>query len=373
MISRAWFHNFKAIEKMSIDLGRLTILVGPNGSGKTSVLEGIHLLAEAIHPASTSRWVRTKRFESIARKKSDGHVYLEMDVSTSTGRGMIEIDAPKESWMDALKLKPRYTWACFPGYETEALDEDSGSPQSLMDMLRSAMLIRLEASKLAIPSYSDLPVPKVLSDGEGLASAIAYLIISEPERLEHIAGQLRRLFPSVRKIRAERARAILEVIEEHDPDKGTRVFRQPVWGYHVLLDTIHADGIPLSQASEGITLALGLLAILHSQQAPRVLLWDDIDKAFHPKAQQDLIPLIRDILKEIPELQIVGTTHSPYLLDALSYDEVRVMAMQENGALVCAPLTEHPAYEKWKDDVKPGELWMSRMEKWVHEKAGVKE
>src|SRR6516162_9327724 len=45
MITRAKFQNFKALRDVEITFdSQLTVLVGPNGSGKTSVLEGIQFL-----------------------------------------------------------------------------------------------------------------------------------------------------------------------------------------------------------------------------------------------------------------------------------------------------------------------------------------
>src|SRR5258708_7199652 len=45
MIRRATFRNFKALRQVEIDFERFTVLVGPNASGKTSVLEGLRLLS----------------------------------------------------------------------------------------------------------------------------------------------------------------------------------------------------------------------------------------------------------------------------------------------------------------------------------------
>ena len=47
MITHASFRNFKALRSVDIDLQRLTVIVGPNGSGKTSILEGLELVALA--------------------------------------------------------------------------------------------------------------------------------------------------------------------------------------------------------------------------------------------------------------------------------------------------------------------------------------
>jgi len=48
-------------------------------------------------------------------------------------------------------------------------------------------------------------------------------------------------------------------------------------------------------------------------------------------------------MREFPELQIIATTHSPYLLDQLRPEEVRLLALDEAGRSVCGSLTAHPA------------------------------
>jgi len=39
--------NFKCINELLIELSPLTVFVGPNGSGKTSILEAIALFAQS--------------------------------------------------------------------------------------------------------------------------------------------------------------------------------------------------------------------------------------------------------------------------------------------------------------------------------------
>ena len=40
MISEISIKNFKSIEDLSLPLGRVTVLIGENGSGKSNILEG---------------------------------------------------------------------------------------------------------------------------------------------------------------------------------------------------------------------------------------------------------------------------------------------------------------------------------------------
>ena len=48
MIERASFRFFKSLRDVDFDLDRLTVIVGPNGSGKTSILEGLYLLSRCV-------------------------------------------------------------------------------------------------------------------------------------------------------------------------------------------------------------------------------------------------------------------------------------------------------------------------------------
>ncbi|MFL5349304.1 MAG: AAA family ATPase, partial [Hyalangium sp.] len=50
MIHRLTLKNFKGIESAELDLERLTVIVGPNASGKTTVLQALHLLLALSNP-----------------------------------------------------------------------------------------------------------------------------------------------------------------------------------------------------------------------------------------------------------------------------------------------------------------------------------
>ena len=68
------------------------------------------------------------------------------------------------------------------------------------------------------------------------------------------------------------------------------------------------------------------------------------------------------------ELQIIATTHSPYMLDCMETNEVRMTVLGDDGATVCTALTKHPKFEKWKDEMTPGEMWSLFGEQWLVER-----
>src|SRR5436305_2392711 len=52
MISKVSIRNFKCLRDVQIDLERFTVFVGPNASGKSSILQGMDLLCGAFRSAS---------------------------------------------------------------------------------------------------------------------------------------------------------------------------------------------------------------------------------------------------------------------------------------------------------------------------------
>jgi AAA15 family ATPase/GTPase len=51
MIDRAHFENFKSLQNVTLHLERFTALVGANGCGKSSVLQGMYLLSQHAREA----------------------------------------------------------------------------------------------------------------------------------------------------------------------------------------------------------------------------------------------------------------------------------------------------------------------------------
>jgi predicted ATPase len=139
-----------------------------------------------------------------------------------------------------------------------------------------------------------------------------------------------------------------------------------------VLDLKGAPDIPAPLASEGTLLVIGLLTALWTEPRPRLLLLDDIDKALHPRAQFELVAQLRKVLEMDPELQIIATSHSPYLLDHFDAQDVLVTAVRPDGSTACARLTDHPDFERWKSTTRPGELWSFLGEDWITQRASAK-
>ena len=174
------------------------------------------------------------------------------------------------------------------------------------------------------------------------------MALNDPDSWQQLQADLRRIIPTIRRLRHTK----------------TANVNQPA---SLLFDAIGADSLSAQQVSEGTLLVLGLLAGLYAPGRPSLMLLDDLDRGLHSKAQKDLISLLRGLLEASPGLQILASTHSPYMLDCMETKEVRMTVLRDDGATVCGPLSNHPQFEKWKDEMAPGEMWSLFGEKWLLE------
>lgn len=139
-------------------------------------------------------------------------------------------------------------------------------------------------------------------------------------------------------------------------------------GYELIFDMANVKDLPARFVSEGTLLVLGLLTIILGPNKQRILLLDDIDRGLHPVAQGRLMELLRKLVNEIPGLQIIATTHSPEVVAHMKPEEVLVLALDDEGYSHCARMDEHPEFERWKDEMNPGEFWSVFGEDWVTKK-----
>jgi predicted ATPase len=238
-----------------------------------------------------------------------------------------------------------------------------------LEQTRKLILLRLNAAIMAKPSYSEHDPPRVEYTGEGLASVLAYMALNDPRAFENLVDVARTLIPRLRQIRFRKAtvhRTESELVR-FGRDAVKHRSQRPYLGELILLDFEHAENVSARTASEGTMLMLGLLTVLLGPIRPRVLLLDDLEHGLHPLAQKQIVEVIGQILVKYPDLQLLATAHSPYLLNHLSPEQVRIMAAGPDGHALCGRLTDHPKFATWKEEMAPGELWSLFGEKWLAE------
>jgi energy-coupling factor transporter ATP-binding protein EcfA2 len=384
MIHKLTLRNFKGIESAEIGLERLTVFVGPNASGKTSVLQALALLSQMANPDVPRHEVVSAYggLSTVLRRGSEhSQAFILADGQWRGVAGELQVHfAPADQHSHNIEVTGAWNAQEFQvrdppevlrfGPHPNAPRYKKADRSMLPDVLRdweAHILLRLEPRRLAEPSYAESVEPRVHSDGSGVASVLAQMALSRPDNFAELLTALRAIIPQMVRVRlslAEVSRQETETIRIDDQPI-TRSVNRTYSGHRVLFDLLGASDVPSEGASEGTLLVLGLLAVLFSTPRPKLILLDDLDRGLHPKAQKDLVTQLRKLLERAPELQIIATSHSPYLVDHLDPKEVRLSTVLPDGTIRFAELTQHPDFERWKEVMRPGEFWSTVGEGWV--------
>lgn len=378
MITSLSLKNFKSHKDTTLNLddSRLHAIVGPNGSGKTSILQIIDGLSQLTNRAVSEIFQANFSPEQVV---TSGESYSYVNLSGHWGTIL-------QDWSARLIVEQLGdgTWDFIIGWTLEAnvgscwpigkKNGESGRSSSLRNApwpipqaLGYSSYLKLESSQLAKAAYSDDIVPTIGFDGSGLAPTLDYLRGANPKIFRHLEERLRQVIPLVQGIDVRRAK--VEILRQRtiEVDGKTLPYeeRREVTGQEIVFDTSSGERIPGHAISEGTILTLGLLTILHGSRTHQLILLDDIEQGLHPQAQRDLINLLKQILAEKPELQILFTTHSPYIIDELNPSQIHVLNNAENGFTIAKRLDEHPNAEWATETLTTGEFWDAEGEEWV--------
>ena len=152
------------------------------------------------------------------------------------------------------------------------------------------------------------PQERLSKGGENLPNVIQYLKEQHPDRLEKIFEVLRQRIPRLERVEAEPmpdGRLLLQIKDAP--------FEQPV----------------LSRfASDGTMKLLAYLTVLYDPEPPRFIGIEEPENFLHPK----LLPELAEECRAAAERsQLLITSHSPFLLNAMRPEEVRILYRDEQG------------------------------------------
>ncbi len=165
---------------------------------------------------------------------------------------------------------------------------------------------------------------------------IQYLSEEHPGRLKLIFDKLRERVPKIEKVTAH-------------PMPDGRLLLQ-------IKDAPFAKPVMARFASHGTLKMLAYLALLHDPAPPPFIGIEEPENFLHPRLLHDLA---EDCRGAADSTQIVVTTHSPFFLDALRPEEVRVLWRDESGYTQCHSLNQNEKVEAFMDaGAQLGDLWM---------------
>jgi predicted ATPase len=356
-------HEFKGHWATELHFSRMTMLVGDNGSGKTSVLDALDLTCN-LRMRLDGFLAGGRSIPNLLRRSAAAP---QMTIICSGRRGEenwsshVQIshkDDDRSTSLEATAMVGPESFHAHGGGREGGGFGAGGDWDSVSRVIGSASMYRLRAERIAEAAYNDSPSPCVDTDGTDTAVVLASMKLDDDERFEIVEEAMRRLVPSFERVRIRRE----PLQERHSFGDITRQANK------LYFDFQGAKDVPADGASHGTLILLSLLTTIYGPNRPNLLLIDDLEQALHPRAQRELVGMLKSLLAqpEFSSLQIVATTHSPYALDLLDPSEVYAFALRDDGTVASKRLSEHPDAETSKGTLTSGQLWSLDEERnWV--------
>ena len=340
--------NFRALRDIEFkDLTPFTVLLGPNGSGKSTVFDAFAFLADCFQLGLRRAWDKRNRAKELKTRGSDGPVVIEIKyrepgyplityhLAVDEVAGAPVVVEEWLQWKRGSHGKPFH----FLDYKSGVGRAVSGDLPDEQDkrveiLLKSSDLLAVNAlgqfaehprvaalrefitgwhvSYLSADSARGQPESgpqeRLSRSGDNLANVIQHLSERHPDLLAHIFQVLSQRVPHVEKVLAE-------------PMADGRLLLQ-------IKDAPFSHPVLAKFASDGTLKMLAYLVMLYDPDPPPFIGIEEPENFLHPRL---LLELAEECRNATARTQLLATTHSPFFLNALRPDEVRVLWRDEHG------------------------------------------
>jgi len=342
--------NYRALRNVELkDITPMTVLLGPNGSGKSTFFDVFAFLSECFETGLRRAWDRRGRMKELRSRGSDGPIIIELKYRESPGTPLLtyhlavdeEHGGPvvAEEWLQwrrgrqygrpfkFLEYRKGHGRAA-SGEQPDEQDERVETPLKSPDLIAvnalgqfaehprvAALRDFITGWYVSYLSVGDTrgqpeagPQERLSKTGDNLPNVVQYLAEQHPERLNRIFEALRQRVPRLDKVLADVM-----------PDG--RLLLQ-------LKDAPFDHPILARFASDGTLKMLAYLTILHDPAPPPFIGLEEPENFLHPR----LLPQLAEECRGVgARAQLLVTTHSPFFLNGLRPEEVRVLYRDDKG------------------------------------------
>ena len=377
-IERLKVQNFRALRDIEFkNLTPLTVLLGPNGSGKSTVFDVFAFLAECFESGLRRAWDNRGRARELKSREADGPILIEiayrehpksplmtyhLEVNEKSNRPFVAQESLR--WRRQKRYGSPFKFLDYAEGIGEVISGELPTgqnkrikvPLSAPDALAVNTLGQLAENPRIVAlrnfimgwhvSYLSAedargqpeagPQEQLSKTGDNLANVIQHLSEEHSDHLESIFETLRARVPRIENVTA-------------DPMPDGRLLLQ-------IKDAPFSKPVMARFASDGTLKMLAYLVLLKDPSPPPFIGIEEPENFLHPRL---LYGLAEECRKATEATQILVTTHSPFFLNALRPDEVRVLWRDESGYTQCRALGQDEKVQAFMNaGAQLGDLWM---------------
>jgi len=346
MITEIQIENYKSIQKLKLNLGRVTVFIGENGCGKSNILESIALASAAIkdkldNEFLSSRGIRVSEPEFMRSAFDRDNIIKEIKIyikeeNDRSFQFVLQNDnQPYSNWIEINKdISSR--WLLFDAINQMKINQMKISPE------KSPIIIGDVSSVSSILTAVDMKLSKF-----NLNKFLIYSPENTSLRTFESEGQIQPL-----GIKGEGLFKLLKVLSsDENPDKINEIkeklklidwfqdFKIPQGSFEtersIQIKDRYLDKslsyFDQKSSNEGFLFLMFYFALFVSSDTPSFFSIDNIDASLNPKLCSRLVKELVELAKKYDK-QVILTTHNPAILDGLNLDddEQRLLAIYRN-------------------------------------------
>ena len=363
-------------EGMTLDLEPLNVLIGPNGTGKTNLLEAIGLFQAAPHdvesPIAWSGGIR----EWIWKGKPQSPAVVEVVVSNPIGSmplrhriafaevdqqfelvdERIENEIPHQGHSDVY-----FFYRFQDGSPVLSIREGNDRHLERQDVELDESILSQWRDPQELPELSFL---HRMYRGFRLYRNWEFgpdTAIRDPQRANTSRTALRENFRNLgvflNKLRQTPSVKAKFIEKLSDLYEGVTDFELNFEGGTVQIYFTEGNfNISATRLSDGSLRYLCLLAILLDPDPPPLICIEEPEMGLHPDMMHKLADLLVDASSRC---QLVVTTHSDILVDALTEDYQSVVVCEKQDGRTSMRRLSEPEFSHWLEKYRLGHLWTS--------------
>ncbi|MYA49858.1 MAG: AAA family ATPase [Chloroflexi bacterium] len=341
----------------------LTILTGPNGSGKTSFIDALSMLLEGSSPSEEARSSSDRNITVTGEFSSaDENKCIKVRATYSAGRVQREVlrlvhpdfGSPPES-MTIQALREAFASA---GVESPGGASKAPFVEAAMEWISQRPLAELQEAWVSLPPETAAQLPRLTvfrsQDAADQPGQVRRLVSREAQRLltteayaprlDEIAAEVQEgIDPVLDSIKAMIGRYCPGIDDVSITTSFDFSRINPQVQMRLTRDT--GESIDLNEAGSGLTQRVGLaiyaatLATLQGEGVEVVgtlLAYDEPDTHLDYQAQRELFEIIHE-QGSLPHVQVVVATHSVNLIDTVTLQSLRHFRLENQRTRVDNP------------------------------------
>jgi predicted ATPase len=369
--------NFKAVrDSGTVAFGPLTVFIGNNGSGKSSLVEGLETFRDINCDGVDAAMTRWRGFEHVWNQAVDREMRRPAGQRPYWSAPMT-FDARLRLGAASLRVTQAITVGERAGIfiQEERLTESGRTAGKMRSIRSSDGKHTIELGQSGTPQVM---APK-LPDGRSLMKqalldvfvegwqflSLAQDAMGQPTPQQRAAGRIRlarnganlaEYLNDIRERDQTAFRGIVELLQyvlpfaaDLEPTLASELQRE----FYLKVKEEEFE-VPGWLLSTGTLRILALVACLRHPDPPPLLVVEEVENGLDPRTISHLVEEIRAAIDE-GKTQVILTTHSPYLLDLLDLSQIVVVERVDGQPTFTRP--DKKALAKWAKSFAPGKLY----------------